>query len=222
MSESLTPELIERLRALLGAVTPLPWIAIIEDDREAYVDAVMDRPESTKGGAALQTGITDADATLIAEAINVLPALLAAVEERDRLRRLREADATERDRLWKCGAGHTVYVEEVEPWNMAKCAVCQLEDAHGISAAAIIRAANAEAERDALRAENAQPEAAVEGYAKYTEVVAQAEIWRHWWLLTHGKSFIAGDTHMEALIALRDAAESSLERAAAALAEEAK
>lgn len=51
----------------------------------------------------------------------------------------------------------------------------------------------------------------------FREIVGAAEIWRHWWLKTHGHSFTAGDPEMESLLELRDAAEVALEHQVAML-----
>jgi hypothetical protein len=57
----------------------------------------------------------------------------------------------------------------------------------------------------------------LDDHEAWRDIVAKAEIWRHWWLLTHSKSFMAADPHMERLVKLRDAAESELEKAVAVL-----
>ncbi|HEV2036912.1 MAG TPA: hypothetical protein VGU71_22400 [Candidatus Dormibacteraeota bacterium] len=52
---------------------------------------------------------------------------------------------------------------------------------------------------------------------RFRDIVGAAEIWRHWWLKTHGRSFLAGDKQMQSFCELRDAAEITLEHEVAQL-----
>ena len=74
-----------------------------------------------------------------------------------------------------------------------------------------------------VEAVNALPSliAAAEQLERFRAIVAAAEIWRHWWLKTHGKTFVAGDPGLEEILELRDAAELTLEHEVAALTKEA-
>src|SRR5258708_28367828 len=82
----------------------------------------------------------------------------------------------------------------------------------------VLSAANAKRELERLVVENAA--GLIDNSEKVDRIepiLAAAEIWRHWWLKTHGRSFTAGDSQMEELVELRDSAEVALEHEVAAL-----
>ena len=85
---------LAELRQLLAEATEGPWfVASREGDDEAWwIWADRDEPftvaQASYGGPDNRTDgeAEEADAALIVAAVNALPALLAAAEERDRLR----------------------------------------------------------------------------------------------------------------------------------------
>ena len=85
-----TPELRAELKRLLDEATPRPWEAYRPHPhyRQYAVDAVTPDGHLGYAVATTQDVQAEANAELIATAVNALPALLDAAAERDRLARL--------------------------------------------------------------------------------------------------------------------------------------
>ena len=82
----LTPETVAELRRLLDAATPGPWMVGDEGDGVAVIVDEGDEFSSIQIAADLHQGDDGlTDARLIAAAVNALPALLDAAEERDEI-----------------------------------------------------------------------------------------------------------------------------------------
>ena len=96
----LTPETVAELRRLLDAATPGPWMVGDEGDDVAVIVDEGDEFSSIQIAADLHQGDDGlTDARLIAAAVNALPALLDAAEERDALRAERDALAAKVERV---------------------------------------------------------------------------------------------------------------------------